>query len=121
MKNVLHLEDEDEEALRLAKIATGNTASAVAADAVGEYFVAFETRVGREYGSTSSAPPGKPLLKDGTEGLGREGSGVSEGGEGGDRLNAKRLAAARSSKLARAEAEAYADMQVMMPRILLLL
>ncbi|CAM9342694.1 unnamed protein product [Ectocarpus sp. 8 AP-2014] len=114
VKNVLRLENEDEEALRLAKIATGNTASSVAADAAAEYFVAFETRVGREHGGTSSAPPGKPLLKDGTEGLGREGSGVGEGGEGrGDRLNAKRLAAARSSKLARAEAEAYADVQAM--------
>lgn len=78
-----------------------------------------ETRAGRECGGTSSTPPGKPLLKDGTEGLGAEGSGVGEGGEGrGERLNAKRLAAARSSKLARAEAEAYADVQVMMPRIL---
>ncbi|CAM9441381.1 unnamed protein product, partial [Ectocarpus sp. 4 AP-2014] len=114
VKNLLRLEDKNEEALRLAKTATGNTASAVAADAAGEYFEAFETRVGREYGGTSSAPPGKPLLKDGTEGLGREGSGVDDGGEGrGDRLNAKRLAAARSSKLARAEAEAYADVQAM--------
>ncbi|CAN0053978.1 unnamed protein product, partial [Ectocarpus fasciculatus] len=82
VKNVLRLEDEDAEALRLAKIATGSTSRAVAADAAGGYknrnsddSVSSETRAGRGCGGTSSAPPGQPLLKGGTEGLGREGSG----------------------------------------------
>lgn len=104
MKDILRLEDKAEKALLLA-----TTASAAAASAT-------PTGAGSAADRASSASPGTQRGITATTVFGDtfDDSGSGGGGDGllGSSLNKKRLAVARASKLARAEAEAYADVQV---------